>query len=829
MRRSGCNLFNGLRSFNFELAILLFLLVAQNASSQVTINEVCSSNGNVLQDQNGSTPDWIELYNSSASDIDLTGWFLSDDLGVPTAWAFDGTTIPANGYRIVFCSGDDLQLTEPHTNFKLSKSGETVILSRANGTIEDSVTCGFIPTNQSYGRQQDGVLPFVYYTTPTPRLSNNPVLGTDSYKTAFPTFEKTSGYYGSEVAVTISCETPGSWIHYSTDGTAPDQTYPQYLGPFSVDTNTTIRAVAFSNELFPSDEATVTYLFDDVPSIASFFITTEPGYLFDEDTGIYMMGPNADTAFPYYGANFWQDIEIPVHLQMLEDDGTLVLDQDIGLEIHGGTVSRTREMRSFRLLAKSSYGKNRVRHELFPSKNINDHKRFLLWNSGSDFLQLGYRDGFIQEHLNAHKVNLDIGAYRPSRVYINGAYWGMYNIREKIDRYYIEDNHDVDDKDIDLLEEQDVVVEGSFAEFDAMELYVLNNDLANDQTLEVASGYFDTKNLVDYFACQTILNNADWPWNNLKFWRERRTGAKWRYIIFDLDVVLGGVNFIPSDFKNLGRVLGEYGEGNRHVEIFKRFLANAEFKRYFINRYNDLLNTTFHPNELSKALQSNHELVVDELPQHWARWDGDEERYYRKYDTCFTHIQDRPKHARIDLQESFNLGDEHAILFNVFPEGAGTIDLNSLNLKHFPWSGIYHEGNKVDVAAVANTGSTFSHWEVKGLDLSNNKAMNVQFNPDDEIELVAVFDATFLGMGLSVYPEPAETQITVSVEVPEAGIMTISLVDMNGKEVSRLYSANTLPGSFSRSLQLPAVEQGTYLLTVQGDGFQTSVKLPIIQ
>jgi hypothetical protein len=811
------------------LIILLLALGTYPSIGQITINEACSSNGNVLEDLDGSTPDWIELYNSSDSEVSLDGWFLSDDFDQPNLWSFVGTNIPAYGFRIVFCSGDAQNLAEPHSNFKLSKNGEDLILSRPDGTVEDSVTFGFIPSNQSLGRQTDGSAPFVYYQSPTPRTTNNTVEGTASYKTAIPSFSQASGFYSSQIEISLSCATPNSWISFTTDGSTPKLSSQLYSNPIVVSSSKVIRAVAYSDAFFPSNPAGGCFFIEDQADIPVVSISTDPGYLFDEDTGIYMMGPHASADFPYLGANFWSDTEIPVYVHFFEEDGSLAFEQEIGLEMHGGSISRTMPMRSLRLIAKSSYGKNRVRHELFPSKGITDYKRFLLRNSGSDYLQLGFRDGFINEHLISRDINIDLGAYRPSRVYINGEYWGMHNLREKLDRYYVEDNHNVDDKNLDLLEEQNEVIEGDFVAFDSMEQFILTHDLSEESNMAIASSYFDTDNLVDYYACQTILNNADWPYNNLKFWRERRIGGKWRYIIFDLDVILGGVPFIPVEFENLGRIMGDYGDGNRHVEIFRKFLQDEEFKRYFINRNNDLLNTTFLPEALTVSLEKANEMVKNELPIHWTRWNGNEGDFNTAYDTAVAHINGRPQHARNDVKKVFDLGDEQVLSFNVFPSGSGTIQLNSLRLNTFPWTGIYHNGNEVDVQAEPTDGSTFSHWELNGIEVSNDKVRSLRFNPENDAELVAVFDATFLGIDLEVYPDPANTDINISLEVPNAGPLTISIINMEGKEVLRLCDKSVLSGRLIEQFSLSSLEQGTYLVRAKGEDFGSSVKILIIQ
>ena len=143
------------------------------------INEIMASNGDSIEDFQGDSEDWIELYNPSDQAIDLSQYYLSDDLENPSKWQFpEDTIIEANSYLIVFASGKDLQTYygEIHTNFSLSTDGETLVLF--NGQTQETVDMidnKEVPRNYSYGRLEDGINHWVYFdlNNTSPAESNN--------------------------------------------------------------------------------------------------------------------------------------------------------------------------------------------------------------------------------------------------------------------------------------------------------------------------------------------------------------------------------------------------------------------------------------------------------------------------------------------------------------------------------------------------------------------------------------------------------------------------------------------------------------------------------
>jgi hypothetical protein len=129
-------------------------------SGDLVINEFMADNETAVADQDGDYDDWIELYNNGSEDINLYGYYLSDDVSDPYQWMFPDTMIMAGGYLIVWADDDGGQ-QGLHANFKLSKSGESIVLSDNNQNLLDQVNFLQQKTDTTTGRYPNGTGDFV--------------------------------------------------------------------------------------------------------------------------------------------------------------------------------------------------------------------------------------------------------------------------------------------------------------------------------------------------------------------------------------------------------------------------------------------------------------------------------------------------------------------------------------------------------------------------------------------------------------------------------------------------------------------------------------------
>ena len=432
--------------FQYPFVLILLSLVCTNLlTAQIRINEVCTSNNSVILDEDGDSRDWIELNNSGSEAVDLNGFYLSDKDNDTTKWQFQTGTIPPNGFLMVFVSGKNRPSSIPlHTSFKLSQDGESLRLYDLSKNLVDSFSVPFISTDLSFGAFPDGGSYRAFFENPTPNSTNNGSTPTDHIIAFHPQFSQRASIYNTPFSVNLTTEEENGVIHYSLDGCEPDETSSIFTTPIYVDATTVISAKTIKNGLIDSKVIIANYVFTEEQTLPVVCLSTDPAYFFHNDTGIYVFGPNAEVEFPYYGANFWSNTEVPVNVQWIDEYGKVGFTQKLGVRIHGGSVSRTRPMRSLRLLANDDYGKDRIDYSLFSTKIQPSNKRFILRNSGSDYLKTMFRDGFIHNTFISNNLHVDAVCYNPVEVYLNGNFWGIHNAREKVDRYYIQSNFGID-------------------------------------------------------------------------------------------------------------------------------------------------------------------------------------------------------------------------------------------------------------------------------------------------------------------------------------------------------------------------------------------------
>ncbi|MBI4932171.1 MAG: CotH kinase family protein [Bacteroidetes bacterium] len=925
------------------ICVIFFINLCNLCFSQIVINEVCSKNNSIIKDEDGDFSDWLELFNSGATAINLNGYYLSDDFANLSQWQFPAITIQPQKYLVVFASGknrktvidhwetpvnandfwryiipvvqpvsswntvgfndtgwnlgiggfgygdgdDNTLLTPPlwsvftrktftvsdtskitaailtmdyddafvayvngveiarsnigvtgtpppfnmaafkeheallyqgqlpenfqidmsllksvlvngtnvlsiqthnnnnnssdlssipflsfgikdasvfwgpppawiylgkstlHTNFKLNGNGETIYLSDASQTVVDMFSFPYLQLDNSYGRFPDANPLLVYFGTPTPDSTNNGSVTSISY-VSDPIFSLPAGFYNGSQTLALSCNTVGAAIRYTTDGSTPKQTSSLYSSLIAIDSTMVIRAHAFigSGQL-PSETVTNTYFINDSASLPVISLSTDPGYLFDWNSGIYVLGPNADTMSPFFNANFWQDWEVPANIEYFDKQNIQAFEQGVGIRIQGN-YSRANPQKSFKVAARSVYGKSKFDYQFFPDKEITEFNQIILRNAGNDWNGLHFRDAVIHKLCNK-KTDLDVQGYQPCLVFINGEYWGVYNIREKINKDYIAENHGVNPDSIDLLQYNGLVMDGNVFDFYQFATFVLNNNLDDTANYSVVKSWLDIDNFIDYFVVETYSENGDWLTNNVRFWREQKNGAKWRHILWDLDFF--GTSWWSFTASSLDSNLNK--PFSFQSILFNKLVQNIEFRNQFINRNADLLNTIFTPDYLKNYVAAVHDSLDPEMKRHFARWGfgvnepayglGGQGNYndwkYFNLSQLNTFINYRPTTARNQIQNTASLKKQVPVTFNVYPPGAGSIELNTIELDSFPWAGIYFDSVPITFKAVPNPGYQFAFWQSTILIPNPNFNQSIKINVDTS----DVFTAYFFG------------------------------------------------------------------------------------
>ena len=589
-----------------------------------------------------------------------------------------------------------------HTNFSISADGEPIFLVNPSGKIVCQTDSTVVPNDVSRGLLPDGNGKWSFFAEPTPGVANT----TKSYSTARTneiTFSLTGGLQTGKQTLTMS-SAAGTPIYYTTDGSVPTAKSKLYSSPLSLSKTTIVRAVSYCDTLLPGQPATRSFIFPDhKTSLPVFSLVTDPYNLYDYNYGIYVEGPDAEEADPHFGANYHKDWERPMHVELFWPDGIEKINQDAGVKI-AGAWSRAHAQKSFAFHARNAYGKNRFDCKLFNNKDISSFKSFVLRNSGNDWYKTMFRDAMITGLVRNN--NIDIQAYQPSVVYLNGEYWGILNIREKINEHYVANNYNwVDADSVDLLELNGTIVHGEDDHFVAMKNYIRSHSMSNEAYYDYIATQMDIDEYIEYMVLEIYCNNGDWPGNNCKFWHPRVEGGRWRWIAYDTDFGFG-LYSSGYDEDNLGSCL----QNNSGPTFFlKKLTASEKFVQNFVNRFADRLNNEFRLDVVNSLIDSLSGNISSEIRYHINRWHtiGD---WQSSISVLRTFAEERPSYLRAHIRDHFSVGSEVKITLDANDGKAGYIQLNSLTLKSFPWSGIYFSEVPVSLRAVARPGYKFARW-----------------------------------------------------------------------------------------------------------------------
>jgi len=336
-------------------------------------------------------------------------------------------------------------------------------------------------------------------------------------------------------------------------------------------------------------------------------------------------------------------------------------------------------------------------------------------------------------------MGLETQSYRPAVVFINGAYWGIYNFREKLTRHYIAENFGYHKDSINLVEHRKSVQAGSRKTYDAMRSFMRTNSLAVQENFDYVATQMDVDNFMEYEIIEIYIDNQD-AGGNIKFWRPMEEGGKWRWILFDTDFGLGHY--------------GRYGYRNNSLAFHTRpdgpgwpnppwstlnlrsLLQNKDFKIKFVSRFLDRLNSTFDSTNINPRIDEYAARIRPELPRHWERWDLREKRWQKEVDRMKEFTIKRPAFMREFLHQMFpQMGKD--VHLNIHVDSNGTVVLNDVIDINTRFHGIYFQKIPAEVVAKPNFGSIFSHWEMDG-ERIEGKDLSLRFS-DTLHTLKAIF------------------------------------------------------------------------------------------
>jgi uncharacterized repeat protein (TIGR02543 family) len=696
-------------------------------------------------------------------DIDLDGSLLQDGINVlaievhnVSETSSDFTAIPfltlggpgiAGGYVPEILNLD--KQTYLHTNFKISSQGDTIILTSPGGQTVEEIFTDTITSDISRGRKPDGTDNWYYFNEPTPGAPNT----THAYSAIshfIPVLSHPGGLYSSAFDLTITSDGQNDTIYYTLDGSLPDKNSFVYNGPINITGTTTLRARIIRSDEISAAVLSCTYIFlgreCNLPVISLF---TDPFNLWDNDYGIYVMGDNASPEFPHFGANFWEDWERPAHIELYEPDGRLGFSIDAGIKIFGGW-SRGFDQKSVSVFARRKYGYPDLNYRVFEEKSISEFEALVLRNSGNDWMNTMFRDGMMTSLVRP--LGIDVQAFRPAVLFLNGEYWGILNIREKINEHFVASNHNVDADSIELLENNGAPIIGSGQHYADMINFVSNNSLAINNNYEYVKTLMNVDNFIKYEFSQIYFNNTDWPGNNIKFWRSVNNGGRWHWIIYDTDF---GFGIWADDYNDntlafaLEPNAGGWPNPAWSTLLLRKLVENQTFRHSFINQFADHLNTTFQPDAVIAHINSITDNIEHEIGYHYPLYGESKGNWEYEVERMKIWTQNRVAPVRNHIISEFSLPGSKNITVNTSPRGSGQIKVNTIYPGYYPWTGVYFTSVPVELKAIAKEGYRFTGWTG---DISSEDIV-ISVNPTADFSFTAQFEKDFSTLNPVIFNE----------------------------------------------------------------------------
>lgn len=699
-------------SLQLSLAFAFLLYFSVEVRAQVMINEYCCSNVSTATDNYGETPDWVEIYNAGSSAVSLTGYYLSDKISNPTKWAIPaGVSVPASGFVRIWCSGrNTVSGTNIHAGIKLTQTKpEALVFADPGGIIIDSMTLKPTLPDNSRGRTTNGAATWSIFTTPTPNAANT---GAKSEYATIPAMDIAPGFYSSSQTITISSPDAGVTIRYTTNGSTPTTGSTLYSAPVSISSTTVIRARAFSSD----------------PNVPASFVNSNTYFI------------NANHTVPVISIFGDQTMTLLTGTQMEPETGMEYFNETKALvaETFGeanehGNDSWAYSQRGFDYVSKDEYGYNyAVNYKVFDNKSRDSFERLIFKAAANDnypFEPGGahIRDSYAHTLSQRAGLNVDERTWKPSILYVNGQYWGVYDTREKVDDTdFTEYYYQQDDPNVQFLQTWGgtwSAYGGPQAQTDwnTIRNFITSNSMAVQSNYDYVDSVFNTKSFVDYFVFNSWLVTMDWLNWNTAWWRGLDPSGdkkKWRYTLWDLDAIMGHyVNYtgVPeptasADPCNVETLPNPGGQG--HTEILNALLANPGFEQYYKSRYIDLMNNKLSCDYALPLYDSMIAVIQPEMQAQITKWGGSFSGWQNNVAEFRDSIEARCTSLTQGLVDCYSLSGPYAITYDVSPVGAGKIKINSITPSSYIYSGSYFGGIVTKLKASPNATYVFDHWEM---------------------------------------------------------------------------------------------------------------------
>lgn len=668
-----------------------------------------------------------------------------------------------------------------HANFRLDKDDGKILLYDNNGKRIDYVKYDDQKTDISYGRFPDGSKNFVFFDAPTPGKSNANKLKS---RLKQPVFSLAGGIYNkAQISVELKNENKTqSDIYYTVDGSDPDINSIRYAEPLIIDSNTVLRAVSVSKDTNYNNSLikTNTYFVNESTKMPIVSLAVDSLHLWNNDDGILRE------------ENLYYNKIVPANFEYFANSDSKPYNLNVGLRLNGA-ATRSYPQKSWRVYSEDYYQEPYFNYPFFADSNnnyMNKYKRLVLRNAGNDWSK-----GFIRDQL-AHAVagglNQDLNHSPIVNVltFLNGRFYGIADLMERHDKSFLADKYDIDKNSITMAEINNYysLPETKYgspytASKEWMDLMDTLDFLdMNDDGLEYIKSKIDIDNYIDYIILNSFLQNRDWISNNVIFWKSEDLDNRWRWMVNDMDITFAYDTNKTAAYNNYYQLV--HSDADISI-LFRRLIKSDEFYHKYLNRFADLLNSSFQPANLVDKVDKIAGILEPEIQRQHNLYDSSCVNWNQEIDRIREFVQNRAENQRFHLRETHKLKKTVEVNLRSNIENACNFKINTITVDGNYWSGAYFVEAPIEISVLPNKDYKFIGWS----NFDTNKTIVVFLPVNDSanasFELEAIFEENFDNINITFddYPNPIFDQSNINIETDEPAVALMEVRDLMGNHV----------------------------------------------
>ena len=533
----------------------------------------------------------IELKNISDNDINLSNYSIGDKSGY--TYKLPNVTLKKNSYIILYASDKaSFSNNKIYVGFHINNSTELIYLYK-NNVLIDEFNVNRLVSNVSVGLNENGERVYFKNKTFGKKNSSDYFLGYSEV----PKYSINGGYV--EKGTKISLETgDNSTIYYTLDGSFPSNKSTKYTGEITINKTSVLKAISYKDGYLESEIVSRTFIVGR-----------------EHDLPIVSISANDNSFFGSNGllTNYMSNAEKKISFEFYESDGTLGV-SFIGATKLTGADSRKQPQKSMGIYLRKEYGLQEVTYPFFKEGDTTTYSSFVLRNAGEDPKRVRIQDTALTYALKG-QMDIDIQDYRAVVVYINGKYYGLYNMREKLNGDYVESVYGIDKDNFDLIK-YGVAQNGTNTEFKKLVNYVKTHNCVKTDVYEYLKTQIDIQELCNYMVAITFYANTDA--GNIRYWKS--DAGKWRFMLYDLDWSL----YYSTVRMSYPFIYGNYSPvvtyDGRVMTLTRNLYKNKEFKDLYLKTLAYHLKNTFKPERMNSIIDTLASEIENEMPYHIKRW-----------------------------------------------------------------------------------------------------------------------------------------------------------------------------------------------------------------